>query len=102
MLYHLTMTHTPEDCPAYDAEQMAKFVTEGDKVEALARELGLKIHFLVWGAPEHVAYALIETEDFRLVTKFVFAFPIRQDVKVTTVQYLQGVINTLKEMKAQK
>ncbi len=41
---------------------------------------------LVQGAPEHVAFALIEADNPAALTRFVTsAFPIRQDFKMTLV-----------------
>jgi len=40
MLYHVTMTHTPQDCPAYERQKLAELVTASDKWDALAREVG--------------------------------------------------------------
>jgi len=77
MLFHVTMTHTEENCPAYE------------------------VHSILWGAPEHVAYALVEADNLGAIARFVFMFPFRQDFKVTPVQHLQAVVATAQAIAAQ-
>lgn len=100
MLFHVTMTHTEDNCPAYDPANMAMFIAAMETLEAKANELGVRVHNILWGAPEHVAYALVEAESIGAIARFVFAFPFRQDFKVTPVQHLQSVITMAKAMAA--
>lgn len=86
MLFHITMTHKPKYCPAYNREEMPNMVEGLKKLEGLAKELSVKIHFIVWAAPEHAAYALLEAERLGSIAQFVNAIPIRQDFKVTPVE----------------
>ena len=101
MLFHVTMTHSEDNCPAYQTEKMKEFIEKADELDALAQELGLKVHNIFWGAPEHVAYALIETDNIGAISRFVFSFPFRQDFKVTAVQDLKAIVATGKAMLAQ-
>ncbi len=101
MLFHVTMTHTAGDCPAYEHQKLAELVQASDKWEALARELNIKVHFFLWGAPEHVAWALIESDDLGGVARYVNAIPVRHDFRVTPVQHLQDVMAMAKKMIAQ-
>jgi hypothetical protein len=100
MLFHVTMTHTPEACPAYHRETMPEVIAEMEKLESVAKDLTIKVHFMLWGAPEHVAYALLETESLGLVAQFMNAVPIRQEFRVTAVERLEQVIETVKAMTA--
>ena len=79
---------------------MANFIDLADNLDGLALELGIVVHNVFWGAPEHVAYALIEAENIGAISRFVFSFPFRQDFKVTPVQDLKAIVVTGKAMLA--
>jgi muconolactone delta-isomerase len=98
MLFHVTMTHTADNCPGYEREKLAELVAASEKWDALARELNARVHFVLWGAPEHVAYALIEADSPGAVARYVNAIPIRQEFKVTPVQHLQETMTMAKAM----
>ena len=63
MLFHITATHTEDNCPGYNRELMPGMVEAIENSDAVASELGIKVHFMVNGAPEHVTYALVEADD---------------------------------------
>jgi muconolactone delta-isomerase len=98
MLFHVTMTHTADNCPGYEREKLAELVAASEKWDALARELNARVHFVLWGAPEHVAYALIEADSLGAVARYINAIPIRQEFKVTPVQHLQETMTMAKAM----
>jgi hypothetical protein len=98
MLYHVTMTHSEDNCPAYDHEEMVKFIARSDTMEALAKELKITVHYLLWGAPDHVAFALIEAESLGALGRYVMSMPIRQAFRVTPVQHLQDVVAMVKAL----
>ena len=100
MLFHVTMTHTPDNCPAYHRETIPDVIAGMDKLEGLAQELNIKVHFLLWGAPDHLAYALLEADSVGVIAQYVNAIPIRQEFRVTPVEPLQQVIETMKAMLA--
>ena len=101
MLFHVTMTHSEDNCPAYQREKMSEFAAAMEKAEALAEEMNVKVHFFLWGAPEHVAFGLFEADSIAAVSRYVFAaVPIRQDFKVTPVQHLQEMMAMAKAMTA--
>ena len=86
MLFHITATHTPDDCPGYNPEMMPGLVEAIEKSDSVASELGIKVHFLVNGAPEHVIYALVETEDSSRIALWTSSFPMKQDFKICPVR----------------
>ena len=102
MLFHVTMTHSSADCPAYERQKLAELVAASDKWDALAKEVGAKVHFFLWGAPEHVAYVLIEADNLGAVARYLTTIPIRHEFRVTAVQHLQDVLALAKVMMAQK
>ena len=101
MLFHVTMTHTPDNCPGHNKEQMPAVLASLEKLGGVAAELNLKVHFLLWGAPEHVAYGLIEADSPGKLARYILAIDLKQDVKVTPVQHMDEVITMGKAMMAQ-
>lgn len=92
MLFHITMTHTPNECPGYDPDKMKEMVEAPSKMEALAKQLNIKALFLVNGAPEHVVFALLEADSPAAVLQYVHAIPIKQDFKVTPVTHMHELV----------
>ncbi len=101
MLFHVTMTHTPDNCPGHNKEQMPAVLASLEKLGGVAAELNLKVHFLLWGAPEHVAYGLIEADSPGNLARYILAMDLKQDIKVTPVQNMDEVIAMGKAMMAQ-
>jgi hypothetical protein len=100
MLFHVTMTHTAQTCPAYDPELMRATLPALEKLEGTAQELGLKVHFALWAAPEHDAYALVETDNLGVIARWVNSLPMRQEFRVTPVQHVQDLVVTARAMMA--
>ena len=100
MLFHVTMTHTEDNCPGYNPEQMPKLLEVGERMPTIAKDLGVTVHSLVWGAPEHVAFALLEADTISAITQYVNTIPIRQNVRVNAVEHLEDVLKTGRAMMA--
>lgn len=95
MLYHVTTTHSPDNCPLYDSdlqEEMRQFTTNAAD---LAREVGVTIHFLVTAAPDHVFYSLLETDNFTGILRVLGAMPLRQEFTITPVSWMQEAMEIL-------
>jgi len=89
MLFHMTVTHTPEECPLYASEEEgAKFRAGLAGLSDALKKHKIDLRFLLNGAPEHVFYALLEAENMDSVVGFMGAFPLRQDFKVTAVRQM--------------
>ncbi len=78
MLFHVTITHPSEACPGLRPEQTPELIGPSERLDALAAELGVTRHLMVWGAgcilwaePEHVAYALIEAASRQAALDYV-------------------------------
>lgn len=100
MLYFVTMTHTPGDCPGYNRDQMPEFLNGLENLDNLARELKVTIRQMLWAAPEHSAFLVIEADGLGQVAQYVNAIPIRQEFHVTPVQDMHEVIAMGKAMMA--
>ena len=46
MLFHVTLSHTVDNCPIYQKEMFPKLIVAAEGLEGLAKELNVKIHFL--------------------------------------------------------
>jgi hypothetical protein len=86
MLYHITATHTPDNCPLYNTGLRAACGEAMEKFEANARESGVKLHFSVSGAPDHVFYHLVEAESLQAIGAWLASVPIPQEFRITPVQ----------------
>lgn len=102
MLFHLTITHSVEDCPGYNHERMPEVLESMENIESTLDALNIKCHFWVEGLPEHVAYALVEADGPIALAKLTGAIPYRADFKVTAVVHLQEVQGMVKSMMAGK
>lgn len=101
MLFHITATHTPENCPGYHRELMPGIVEALEGIETTANNLGVKIHFLVNGAPEHVSFLLVEADSPSSVAFLTTSIPFQQDFKITPVVREQDLIAMARQMMPQ-
>ena len=100
MLFHVTATHTANNCPGYNRELMPPML---DAIEAsgdLATELGIKVLFMVSAAPKHVSYILLETEDSTRIALWVNSFPYKQDFDINPVMHEEKMAAMAREMLA--
>jgi hypothetical protein len=86
------MTHTADNCPAYHVEKMPALLEALDKLDEVGRETHVKAHALLWGAPDHVAYALLEADSLGAIARYVNSIPITQEFKITPVQLVSDVV----------
>ena len=101
MLFHVTATHTTEDCPGYNPDKMPAVIAAMENLEATAKELNIKVHFMVSGAPEHVSFLLLEADSPAAIARFAVQMPCRQDFKVTAVVKEQELLAMAKAMAGQ-
>jgi hypothetical protein len=92
MLVHVTMTHTADDCPAYHTDRMPAVIASLERLEQVGKELNVKAHSLLWGAPEHVAYAVLEADSLVAIGRYLNSIAIVQDFKITPVEHVSDVI----------
>ena len=101
MLFHVTATHTPDDCPGYNRDKLPELLEASKGMPAKAQELGIKVLFNVNAAPEHVSYLLLEADDPFSVALLMTETPFKQDFKVNAVDHQQAVQQKAAEMYGQ-
>ena len=101
MLFHVTMTHTTDNCPAYHTERMPGFLASLEKLDGVGTELNVKAHALLWGAPDHVAFAVLEADSLGAVGRYLTSIAMTQDFKITPVQNVSDFLEFGKASMAQ-
>jgi FHA domain len=78
VLFHVTIGHDARDCPGRRPTEPPALVAPSDTRDAVAAELGVKLHFVLWGAacmlwaqPEHLAFAILEAQDVESVLRYL-------------------------------
>jgi hypothetical protein len=92
MLFHVKLTHTEDNCPAYHTERMPEVIASFERLEPLGKELNIKAHSLLWGAPAHVAYFVVEADNLITLGRYLNSVAITQDFEITPVESLGDVI----------
>ncbi len=101
MLFHITATHSVDDCPGYNQDRLPELAAAMSKMPARAKELHVKPLFLVNAAPEHVSYSLVEAEDPYSIALLLTDIPFKQDFKVTAVEYTETIMRRAMEERGQ-
>ncbi len=86
MLFHVTATHTADNCPLYNPELQPAMMEAGKNIESLAKELNITIQFTVTGAPDHVIFHLVEAESLDSLRRWLTAVPIKQEFRIIPVE----------------
>jgi hypothetical protein len=100
MLFHVTMTQTADNCPAYHTEKFPEVLASLEGLEKAGRELNVKAHSLPWGAPAHVAFAVLEADNLVSLGRYLNSIAITQDYEITPVQHVSDVIDLSKALQA--
>lgn len=98
MLFHVTLTHTEDNCPIYRGETAPNIFAGFDKLEQLGKELNVKSHFFVFCGPEHTGFALLEADSLTAVSKYVFSVPMPQNIEVVPVEHMRDTLATARAM----
>jgi hypothetical protein len=102
MLFHLKMTHTPDNCPGlWSQEEQEKFFAESEKMLDVAKEMNIDIQFVVTNVG-HTMYALVEADDFNAINMFFGGMKIKQEIQAEPVGKVQDVISAYKAEFANK
>jgi hypothetical protein len=92
MLFHITMTHTEDNCPIYQREMMPDTLASFENLESLGNKLGVKLLYFTMCGPDHVAYVLLEADTLSAVSRYVFSIPMRQQISIVPVEHLSDTI----------
>lgn len=92
MLFHVVMTHTADNCPAYHTERMPGVIASLEQLEERGKELNVKAHALLWGAPDHAAFAVLEADSLVAIGRYLNSIAITQDFKITPVENVRDVV----------
>ncbi len=92
MLFHVVMTHTADNCPAYHTERMPEVIASLEKLEERGKELRVKAHALLWAAPDHAAFAVLEADSLVAIGRYLNSIAITQDFKITPVEHVSDVV----------
>lgn len=96
MLFHLTMTHTPENCPAQlPPDKQKQFFAQAEKMRDVAKEMNVNIHFMVAGVG-HTMYALIEADTFDAMNMVFSGMGFKQDYQIEPVGHVKDIIAAFK------
>ena len=72
-----------------------------EAIEAVGKELNVKLHSFVWCPPDHVAFVLLEADSLNTISRYVFSIPLPQDIKVVPVEHIQDTVAMAKALLAQ-
>ena len=92
MLFHVTMTHTEENCAVYHREMMPAVLEAFENLEVLGKELNVKLHYFTMCGPDHVAYVLLEADTLSAVSRFLFSIPMPAKNTIVPVEHLHDTI----------
>jgi hypothetical protein len=92
MLFHVTMTHSADNCPAYHTDRMPDVITSLENLEAVGKKLNVRPVSLLWGAPDHVAFAVLEADSLVSLGRFLNSIAITQEFKITPVENVRDVV----------
>ena len=56
------------------------------------KELNVKAHALLWGAPDHVAFAVLEADSLVAIGSYLNSIAITQEFKITPVENVSDVV----------
>jgi muconolactone delta-isomerase len=102
MLFHVTMTHTPDNCPAeLPPAQQKKFFAEAEKMQNAAKKMKISVHFWVAGVG-HTMYALVEADSFRAMNMFFSDTGFKQDYQIEPVDHAKNIIAAFRTKLAKK
>lgn len=101
MLFHITMTHTEANCAVYHREMMPGVLKSFENLEALGKELKVKLHYFTWCGPAHVAFVLLEADDLSSISRYVFSIPMPAQIDIVPVEHLHDAMAMAKGLPAQ-
>lgn len=101
MLFHITATHSEDNCPGYNLELIPGVLKGLEAREEVARRNNIKIVGLWSGAPDHVFYLVLEGNRTHDIDQFLTeATPFKQAYRLTPVMTADELAELGKAMMA--
>ena len=86
MLFHVTMTHSEDNCPQHDPELRVQAMEARDQREQIAGRHGVTLHSWLTAAPEHIFFVVLEADSPADVNEFLReTAPFRHSAQVRPV-----------------
>jgi hypothetical protein len=101
MLFHVTMTHTEDNCAMYHREMMPAVLEAFENLEPLGKELNVKLHYFTWCGPAHVAFVLLEADALSAASRYLFSIPMPAQIDIVPVEHLDDTIAMARAAAAQ-
>jgi hypothetical protein len=76
------------------------FIASVEGLQALGKELNVEAHTILWGAPAHIAFAVLEADSLNAIAHYVNSIAITQDFVITPVQNVGEVVEFARMMEA--
>ena len=92
MLFHVTLRHSPVDCPGRNPDKARASRIHFAEREARQRELGYQIRAFVGAWPSHFEYALMEAPELATVRSWTKSFPNGDAATIKRVRWMAHLI----------
>ena len=103
MLFHVTMTHSEDNCPGFDAALIPQVVGAIERREEIAKKHSVKLHWLVSAAPDHHFFALLEGDSLFHIELFLTeSIPFKQAFEVRPVIDADDLVKLGREIAARR
>lgn len=102
MLFHVTATHTPENCAVYDDEVMARLLDYHEGLAELAERFSVRVHSYTFDGPGHRFFWLLEAENIGAISSLLLQNPMHQTFTTTPVMDDQDLMAMGKKWKAMR
>ena len=72
-----------------------------ENLEALGKELNVKLHYYTMCGPDHVAFVLLEADTLSAASLYIFSIPMPAKNIIVPVEHLQDTIAMARAATAQ-
>jgi hypothetical protein len=71
---------------------MPELLASMERLDDVGKETSVTAHALLWGAPDHVAFAVLEAEDLGAIGRYLNSIAMMQEFRITPVQQVTDVV----------
>lgn len=102
MLFHITATHTEDNCPGYNVEQIPGVLKGIESRNKIAKRNKVNILGFWSGAPEHSFYMVLDANSPRDIDMFLMeATPFKQAHRLSPVMTADELVEMGKAVMSQ-